>query len=61
MGRALAQKKHFNYRLGPTMGHFAYLASKNNKIYNALRRFATGNRVGKRMYNVVRKQYKVWE
>jgi anaerobic magnesium-protoporphyrin IX monomethyl ester cyclase len=57
LGRALAKKSHLVYRLGPVVGNMAYQLSKNDETYNALRRFVTGNKVGKRFYNVFRKQY----
>ena len=59
MGRALAKKSHLKYRLGPLIGTVAYQASRNNTLYNALRRTVTGNKVGKRFYNVFRRQYAV--
>lgn len=59
MGRALAKKSHLKYRLGPVIGTLAYQASRNNTLYNALRRGVTGNKIGKRVYNVFRKQYDV--
>ncbi|MFH1276281.1 MAG: radical SAM protein [Candidatus Woesearchaeota archaeon] len=57
LGRALAKKSHLKYRLGPPLGWLAYQASRNNEVYNAIRRFVTGNKIGKRVYNVFRKQY----
>ncbi|MAG60528.1 hypothetical protein CL619_01955 [archaeon] len=59
MGRALAKKSHLKYRLGPVIGTLAYQASRNNTLYNALRRGVTGNKFGKRAYNLFRKQYDV--
>ncbi|MBI2665436.1 radical SAM protein [Candidatus Woesearchaeota archaeon] len=57
LGRALAKKSHLKYRLGPVVGSLAYQASRNNEVYNALRRFVTGTKVGKHIYNQFRKQY----
>ncbi len=59
MGRALAKKSHLKYRLGPIFGSLAYQASRNNTLYNSLRRGVTGNKFGKKFYNLFRKQYAV--
>ena len=59
MGRALAKKSHLKYRLGPVVGTLAYQVSRNNTMYNALRRGVTGNKYGKHIYNVFRRQYAV--
>ena len=57
MGRALAKRRHLQYRLGKVVGSTIYQFSRNDKMYNALRRFATGSQVGKRIYNSLRIQY----
>lgn len=57
LGRALAKKSHLKYRLGPVVGNVIYQISRNNKAYNALRRFATGSQVGKKIYNKFRIVY----
>jgi radical SAM superfamily enzyme YgiQ (UPF0313 family) len=57
LGRALAKKSHLQYRLGKFKGGLAYQLSKNNKVYNYLRRFVTGNTTGKKIYNMFRKEY----
>ncbi|MEW5897163.1 MAG: radical SAM protein [Nanoarchaeota archaeon] len=57
LGRALAKKSHLQYRFGKTKGGLIYQVSRNDEIYNALRRFVTGNRWGKKIYNRIRKQY----
>lgn len=57
LGRGLAKKSHLKYRLGPVMGNVVYQVSRNDKAYNALRRFATGSQVGKRLYNQFRRVY----
>lgn len=57
LGRALAKRSHLKYRLGSLVGEVAYLVSKNNEVYNALRRLVTGNRTAKRVYNLFRKEY----
>ncbi len=57
LGRGLAKKSHLKYRLGPVIGSAVYQVSRNDKAYNALRRFATGSQVGKRIYNQFRRVY----
>ncbi|MBT4446736.1 B12-binding domain-containing radical SAM protein [archaeon] len=59
MGRALAKKSHLKYRLGNVVGTVAYQVSRNNTLYNAIRRGVTGNKYGKHLYNVFRRQYAV--
>lgn len=56
-GRALAKKSHLQYRFGDIKGSLIYQVSRNNNIYNSLRRFVTGNKVGKKFYNVIKKSY----
>lgn len=56
-GRAIAKKSHLKYRLGPVVGSAIYQVSRNNNIYNVLRRVVTGSKLGKRTYNVFRKVY----
>ena len=57
LGRALAKKSHLQYRFGKVKGNFIYQLSRNNEIYNSLRRWATGTTVGKKIYNKLRKNY----
>ncbi|MBS3165677.1 radical SAM protein [Candidatus Woesearchaeota archaeon] len=57
LGRALAKKMHLQYRMGKTVGGLVYQVSRNDEVYNALRRFATGTHIGKRIYNHFRIQY----
>lgn len=57
LGRALAKKRHLQYRMGKFVGGTVYQVCRNDNVYNALRRFATGSQVGKRIYNQFRIQY----
>lgn len=57
LGRALAKKSHLQYRFGKPLGNLFYQLSRNNEIYNSLRRFVTGNKIGKKIYNKIKKQY----
>jgi len=57
LGRALAKKKHLQYRMGTLVGSAVYQFCKNDETYNAIRRFVTGNKTAKRIYNIFRKNY----
>ena len=57
LGRALAKKSHLQYRMGNFIGGIAYQLSRNDETYNSLRRFVTGNKFGKKFYNIFRKEY----
>ncbi|MBI2102604.1 radical SAM protein [Candidatus Woesearchaeota archaeon] len=57
LGRGIAKRSHLKYRLGPVIGSAVYQISRNDKAYNALRRFATGSHFGKRLYNQFRRVY----
>jgi len=57
LGRALAKKKHLQYRMGKLIGGLVYQFCRNDEVYNAIRRFITGHKTAKRIYNVFRKNY----
>ena len=57
LGRNLAKKSHLKYRMGKFVGAMAYQISRNDEVYNSLRRFVTGNKFGKTFYNLFRKEY----
>jgi hypothetical protein len=57
VGRALAKRSHLQYRFGNFKGDLVYQVSRNDKMYNYLRRFVTGNKLGKKFYNVIKKNY----
>ncbi len=55
LGRAIAKKTHLQYRLGKVVGGIVYQFVKSDKMYNLMRRVATGKGVGKRVYDALRK------
>ena len=57
--RAVFNRSFLQYRFGKKLGLFIYLICQDNDKYIALRRFAMGNRVGKHIYNFLRKNYSI--
>jgi anaerobic magnesium-protoporphyrin IX monomethyl ester cyclase len=58
-GRALFNRTFLQYRFGKFKGTLIYLICKNNDRYIKLRGIAMGTKLGKHIYNYVRKDYSI--
>jgi anaerobic magnesium-protoporphyrin IX monomethyl ester cyclase len=57
--RVVFNKSFLRYRFGYKLGTLIYLICRDNDRYIKFRGFAMGNRVGKHMYNFLRKNYSI--
>jgi len=55
IGQALAAKSVLTYRLGPFLGNIIYPFAKSNKTYHFLRKLALGNKLGKNIFNAIKR------
>lgn len=55
IGQAIATKSVLTYRLGLFLGNLVYPFAKSNKTYHFLRKMALGNRLGKRVFNIIKR------
>ena len=58
-GRAVFNKSFLQYRFGKKLGLLIYLTCRDNDRYIKLRGIAMGTRLGKHLYNAIRKNYSV--
>ena len=58
-GRKVFNKSFLKYRFGKTKGYLIYIIARDNDRFTKLRGIAMGNKIGKQIYNKLKKNYSI--